>query len=60
MRVYISVNWEGIVGIVYEHQTNSRHAGEYNRFRRLMRKPSLQSLAHSTSKQTVLVNAASG
>ncbi len=39
MRVYISVDMEGIAGVVHEHQTDPidpRHAGEYNRFRRLM------------------------
>jgi D-amino peptidase len=39
MRVYLSVDMEGIAGVVHEDQTDpieSRHAGEYNRFRRLM------------------------
>jgi D-amino peptidase len=39
MRVYILVDMEGISGVVHEHQTDPiepRHAGEYNRFRRLM------------------------
>ena len=39
MRVYISVDMEGISGVVHEDQTDpieARHAGEYNRFRRLM------------------------
>jgi len=39
MRVYISIDMEGIAGVVHEDQTDpiqSRHAGEYNRFRRLM------------------------
>ena len=39
MRVYISVDMEGVAGVVHEDQTDpiqSRHAGEYNRFRRLM------------------------
>jgi D-amino peptidase len=39
MQVYISVDMEGIAGVVHEDQTDpieSRHAGEYNRFRRLM------------------------
>jgi D-amino peptidase len=39
MRVYISVDMEGIAGVVHEGQTDPiepRHAGEYNRFRRLM------------------------
>jgi len=39
MRVYISVDMEGVAGVVHEDQTDPidpRHAGEYNRFRRLM------------------------
>jgi D-amino peptidase len=39
MRVYISVDMEGVSGVVHEDQTDPtepRHAGEYNRFRRLM------------------------
>src|SRR5437899_13062252 len=39
MRVYISVDMEGIAGVVHEDQTNPidpRCAGEYNRFRTLM------------------------
>jgi D-amino peptidase len=39
VRVYISVDMEGIAGVVHEDQTNPiepRHSGEYNRFRRLM------------------------
>lgn len=39
MRVYISVDMEGIAGVVHEDQTDPidpRHAGEYNRCRRLM------------------------
>jgi D-amino peptidase len=39
MRVYISVDMEGIAGIAHEDQTDPvepHHAGEYNRFRRLM------------------------
>ena len=39
MRVYISVDMEGIAGVVHEDQTDpiqARHAGEYNRFCRLM------------------------
>jgi D-amino peptidase len=39
MRVYISVDMEGIAGVVHEDQTDpieTRHAGEYNRVRRLM------------------------
>ena len=39
MRVYISIDMEGVAGVVHEDQTDpieSSHAGEYNRFRRLM------------------------
>ncbi|HXE56704.1 MAG TPA: M55 family metallopeptidase [Gemmatimonadales bacterium] len=39
MRVYISVDMEGIAGVVHESQTDPvdpQHAGEYQRFRRLM------------------------
>jgi D-amino peptidase len=39
MRVYISVDMEGIAGVVHEDQTDptdARHAAEYNRFRRMM------------------------
>jgi len=39
MRVYISTDMEGVAGVVHEDQTNPlepRHAGEYNRSRRLM------------------------
>jgi D-amino peptidase len=38
MRVYISVDMEGVAGVVHQDQTDptdSRHAGEYNRMRRL-------------------------
>jgi hypothetical protein len=39
MRVYISIDMEGVAGVVHEDQTDPiepRHVGEYNRFRRLM------------------------
>jgi len=39
VRVYISVDMEGIAGVVHESQTdptNPAHAAEYGRFRRLM------------------------
>jgi D-amino peptidase len=39
MRVYISVDMEGVAGVVHEDQTDPtepRHAEEYNRMRRLM------------------------
>jgi len=39
MRVYISVDMEGVAGVVHEDQTNPvdpRHGAEYGRFRRLM------------------------
>ena len=39
MRVYISIDMEGVAGVVHEDQTDPvdpRHAAEYNRFRGLM------------------------
>lgn len=39
MRIYISVDMEGVAGVVHEDQTDPvepRHAAEYNRMRRLM------------------------
>jgi D-amino peptidase len=39
MRVYVSVDMEGVAGVVHEDQTDPtdpRHAAEYNRIRRLM------------------------
>jgi D-amino peptidase len=39
MRVYVSVDMEGVAGVVHEDQTNPidpRCAGEYGRFRRIM------------------------
>jgi D-amino peptidase len=39
MRVYISIDMEGVAGVVHEDQTDPiepHHAGEYNRFRRFM------------------------
>jgi D-amino peptidase len=39
MRIYISVDMEGVAGVVHEDQTDPtepRFSGEYNRFRRLM------------------------
>jgi D-amino peptidase len=39
MRVYISVDMEGVAGVAHENQTDPnepRYAGEYNRFRKLM------------------------
>jgi len=39
MRVYISIDMEGVAGVVHEDQTDPvdpRHSAEYNRFRRLM------------------------
>jgi D-amino peptidase len=39
MRVYLSVDMEGVAGVVHEDQTDPtdpRHAAEYQRFRRLM------------------------
>jgi D-amino peptidase len=39
MRIYISIDMEGVAGVVHEDQTDPiepRHSAEYNRFRRLM------------------------
>ena len=47
MRVYISVDMEGVSGVVHEDQTDPtepRHAGEYNRFRQLMTDENLASV----------------
>ena len=61
MRVYISVDMEGIAGVVHEDQTDpidSRHAGEYNRFRRLMTNEANAAVAGAVDAgaQTLLVN----
>jgi D-amino peptidase len=61
MRVYISVDMEGIAGVVHEDQTDPiepRHAGEYNRFRRLMTNEANAAIAGAleAGAETVLVN----
>ncbi len=61
MRVYISVDMEGIAGVVHEDQTDPtdpRHAGEYNRFRRLMTGEANAAIegAVAAGARTVLVN----
>jgi D-amino peptidase len=61
MRVYISVDMEGIAGVVHEEQTDPtepRHAGEYNRFRRLMTNEANAAIAGAleAGASTVLVN----
>jgi D-amino peptidase len=61
MRVYISVDMEGVAGVVHEDQTDpieSRHAGEYNRFRRLMTSEANAAIAGAleVGAETILVN----
>jgi D-amino peptidase len=61
MRVYISVDMEGIAGVVHEDQTDPtepRHSGEYNRFRRLMTDEANAAIAGAleAGAKTVLVN----
>jgi D-amino peptidase len=61
MRVYISVDMEGVAGVVHEDQTDPiqpRHAGEYNRFRRLMTNEANAAIAGAleTGASTVVVN----
>jgi D-amino peptidase len=61
MRVYISVDMEGIAGVAHEDQTDPiepRHAGEYNRFRRLMTNEANAAIAGAleAGATTVLVN----
>jgi D-amino peptidase len=61
MRVYISVDMEGVAGVVHEDQTDPidpRHAGEYNRFRRLMTAEANAAIegALSAGAERVLVN----
>ena len=61
MRVYISVDMEGIAGVAHEDQTDPiepRHAGEYNRFRRLMTNEANAAIAGAleAGAHTVLVN----
>lgn len=61
MRVYISVDMEGVAGVAHEDQTDPtdpRHAGEYNRFRRLMTNEANAAIAGAleAGAKTVLVN----
>jgi D-amino peptidase len=61
MRVYISVDMEGVAGVVHEDQTDPTdplHAGEYNRFRRLMTAEANAAIegALGAGATTVLVN----
>jgi D-amino peptidase len=61
MRVYISVDMEGIAGVAHEDQTDPiepRHAGEYNRFRRLMTNEANAAIAGAleAGAQSILVN----
>jgi D-amino peptidase len=61
MRVYISIDMEGVAGVVHEDQTDPidpRHAGEYNRFRRLMTAEANAAIegALEAGATTVLVN----
>ena len=61
MRVYISVDMEGVAGVVHEDQTDPtdpRRAGEYNRFRRLMTAEANAAIegALAAGAEAVLVN----
>jgi D-amino peptidase len=61
MRVYISVDMEGVAGVAHEDQTDPiepRHAGEYNRFRRLMTNEANAAIAGAldAGATSVLVN----
>ncbi len=61
MRVYISVDMEGVAGVVHENQTDPidpRHAQDYNRFRRLMTAEANAAIegAVAAGAGTVLVN----
>jgi D-amino peptidase len=61
MRVYISVDMEGIAGVAHEDQTDPiepRHAGDYNRFRRLMTNEANAAIAGAleAGAEAVLVN----
>ena len=61
MRVYVSVDMEGVAGVVHEDQTDPidpRHAGEYNRFRRLMTNEANAAIAGALAAgaERVLVN----
>ena len=61
MRVFLSVDMEGVAGVVHEDQTNPidpRCAGEYARFRRLMTQEANAAIdgAFAGGATTVLVN----
>jgi D-amino peptidase len=61
MRVYVSVDMEGVAGVVHEDQTDPvdpRHAGDYNRFRRLMTNEANAAIAGAleAGAKAVLVN----
>lgn len=61
MQVYISVDMEGIAGVVHEDQTDpleARHAADYNRFRRLMTNEANAAIAGAleAGAKAVLVN----
>ena len=61
MRVYISVDMEGVAGVVHEDQTDPtepRYSGEYNRFRRLMTNEANAAIAGAleAGAKAVLVN----
>jgi D-amino peptidase len=61
MKVYISVDMEGVAGVVHEDQTDpteARHSGEYNRFRRLMTNEANAAIAGAleAGANSVLVN----
>jgi D-amino peptidase len=61
MRVYISVDMEGVAGVAHEAQTDPidpRHAGDYNRFRRLMTNEANAAIAGAleAGAKAVLVN----
>ena len=61
MRVYISIDMEGVAGVAHEDQTDPtepRHAGEYNRFRRLMTNEANAAIAGAleAGAKAVLVN----
>lgn len=61
MRVYISVDMEGIAGVAHEDQTDPidpHHAGEYNRFRHLMTNEANAAIvgALEAGAKTIVVN----
>jgi D-amino peptidase len=61
MRVYISVDMEGIAGVAHEDQTDPtepRHAAEYNRFRRLMTNEANAAIAGAleVGAEVILIN----